>query len=81
MQPDGALSFAANIRPMFSDMDVDHMMKAMNLGNRESVYEHAEAIYDAVSSGHMPPSASGEPRWTAEMCARFKGWWEQGGPE
>jgi hypothetical protein len=47
----GPLSFTADIRPMFSDMDVDHMMKAMNLANRDSVFEHAEAIYKAGNRG------------------------------
>ena len=75
-----ALSFAADIRPMFTAMDVDHMKHAMNLSDRDSVYEHADAIYESVSSGHMPPPSSGEARWTSEMCAKFKSWKEQGAP-
>jgi hypothetical protein len=80
MPPKGRLSFASDIRPMFTAMDVDHMRKAMDLSNRDSVLAHAAAIYDAVSTGHMPPPGSGEPRWTAEMCDTFKAWNEQGGP-
>lgn len=79
MQPEGALSFVKDIRPMFTDMDVDHMKKAMNLAERDSVFRHAEAIYAAVTSGSMPPPSSGA-RWTNEMCTRFKDWWDQGGP-
>jgi len=74
------LSFAKDIRPMFTDMDVDHMKKAMDLSDRDSVFEHAEAIYETVSTGTMPPRYSGEPQWTAEMSATFKAWMEQGGP-
>jgi hypothetical protein len=74
------LSFQNDIRPMFTDMDVDHMKKAMDLSNRDSVFSHADAIYKSVMRGHMPPPSSGEPRWTADMCAAFKSWQEQGGP-
>ena len=65
---------------MFTTMDVDHMIKAMNLADRDSVFQHAAAIYSSVSSGSMPPPSSGEARWTSDMCARFKTWWDQGGP-
>jgi hypothetical protein len=73
------LSFKRDIRPMFTAMDIEHMSKAMDLSSRDSVFLHADAIYESVSSGHMPPPASGEPRWTPEMCAKFKTWQEQGG--
>ena len=64
---------------MFADMDIEHMRKAMDLSSRDSVFLHADAIYEAVSSGHMAPPTSGEPRWTPEMCAKFKTWQDQGG--
>jgi hypothetical protein len=76
----GNLSFASDIRPMFTAMDVEHMHKVMDLSNRDSVFAHAAAIYKAVSGGLMPPAGSGEPRWTADMCDRFKAWADQGGP-
>ena len=74
------LSFATDIRPMFTDMDVDHMKKAMDLSSRDSVFQHGAAIYESVKSGHMPPPSSGEKSWSVEMCAIFKAWLEQGGP-
>lgn len=73
------LSFARDIRPMFTEMDIAHMRKVMDLSNRESVLEHADAIYKTVSSGTMPPPSSGEGRWSTEMCAKFKLWIDQGG--
>jgi hypothetical protein len=73
------LSFTRDIRSMFTDVDVDHMHFAMDLSDRDSVFEHADAIYAVVSKGSMPPSSSGEPRWTAEMCATFKRWKDEGG--
>lgn len=75
------LSFSKDIRPLFTDLDVEHMKAAgIDLSSRDDVAAHAEAIYDTVSSGSMPPKVSGEPRWTVEMCARFKRWQTQGCP-
>jgi hypothetical protein len=79
MSASATLSFARDIRHMFTRMDVDHMKKAMDLSDRASVFQHAEAIYSSVSSGRMPPPSSGEPRWTPDMCAKFKKWQEEGG--
>lgn len=78
--PDSSnLSFARDIRPMFSDTDVAHMSTMMDLSDRDSVFENADAIYGTVSSGTMPPPSSGESRWTSEMCATFKRWADEGG--
>lgn len=73
------LSFAADIRPMFTEMDVAHMRNFdIDLSERDDVMAHAEAIYRTVSAGTMPPPSSGEARWTQEMCARFKRWQNEG---
>lgn len=77
---DASLSFAKDIRPMFTQMDIDHMSGMMDLSDRDSVFANADAIYTTVSDGSMPPPNSGEPRWTPEMCAKFETWMEQGGP-
>lgn len=74
------LSFERDIRPMFTHMDVDHMIAFMDLSSRDSVFQNADAIYSVVSSGSMPPSSSGEAAWTPEMCAMFQQWQSQGGP-
>jgi hypothetical protein len=75
---DSALSFANDIRPMFTDLDVDHMKSAgMDLSSRDDVEGNAANIYATVSDGSMPPPGTGES-WTPEMCQRFKDWWDQG---
>lgn len=74
------VSFARDILPMFTSMDVAHMRNMMDLSNRESVFAHASTIYAAVLNGSMPPPSSGEARWSAEMCATFKRWADSGGP-
>lgn len=77
---ESTLSFAGDIRPMFTEIDVDHMQPlGIDLSDRDDVERNADAIYSAVSQGSMPPSNSGE-RWTPEMCARFKQWQSQGCP-
>jgi hypothetical protein len=77
----GALSFAKDIRPMFTDLDVAHMKPAgIDLSNKADVETHAEAIYETVSGGSMPPPSSGEGRWSPEMCERFNQWRSQGFP-
>ncbi|HEU5479490.1 MAG TPA: hypothetical protein VFU90_06630, partial [Candidatus Tumulicola sp.] len=68
---EGTLSFAADVRPMFTDLDVDHMQPlGIDLSDRAAVEANADAIYAAVSNGSMPPAGTGE-RWSPEMCARF----------
>jgi len=82
MADDGRLSFAKDIRPLFTDTDVAHMKSfELDLSDRAAVQAHADAIYKTVSEGTMPPSSSGESRWTSDMCERFKRWQTQGCPE
>ena len=81
MADQGSLSFAKDIRPMFTDTDVDHMRSAgLDLSSHDEVAKSADAIYETVSAGTMPPPGSGEQRWSTEMCDRFKRWQEQGCP-
>ncbi|MGA8383787.1 MAG: hypothetical protein WB687_00710 [Candidatus Cybelea sp.] len=76
------LSFARDIRPMFTDIDVAHMKIAgIDLSDRNEVMMHADAIYQTVSTGAMPPPSSGEAPWTADMCDRFKRWQAADCPE
>lgn len=74
-------SFARDIRPMFTDMDIDHMKKAgLDLSSHDEVVASADQIYHTVSSGSMPPPSSGESRWTQAMCDTFKAWQNAGCP-
>lgn len=76
----GSLSFAADIRPLFTDIDVAHMQGAgMDLSNRDDVEKHAKNILAVVTDGSMPPPGTGE-RWTPDMCAKFQRWMEAGCP-
>jgi len=70
------LSFATDIRPLFTDIDVAHMMSHFDLSSYDDVKENADAIYGSVKGGTMPP---GSP-WTEEACATFKAWQDQDCP-
>jgi hypothetical protein len=75
------LSFARDIRPMFTEMDVKHMShNGLDLSSRDAVAKDADQIYLVVANGTMPPPGSGETRWAPEMCALFKEWQNQGCP-
>jgi tyrosinase len=73
------LSFARDIRPLFTQEDVDHMLRvdpSLDLGSYDSVKAHASSIYRRVSLGEMPP---GKP-WPQEQVAAFKQWMDEQHP-
>jgi hypothetical protein len=80
-----ALSFATDIKPMFTAMDQDHMLNQQGLFDLwsyddVSTPDNATAIHAAVAAGKMPPPNSGEPRWTEEKVAKFQQWIDEGYP-
>jgi hypothetical protein len=74
------LSFARDIRPMFTKVDVEHMLDAtynhLDLSKYESVKGRADTIYSMVSFGAMPP----DNPWPKEQVATFKQWMDEGCP-
>lgn len=80
MMADENLSFSKDIRPLFTDTDVDHMKRlGMDLSSRDGVADNAENILSVVTSGEMPP-ASENRAWTKDMCGTFERWMKQGCP-
>lgn len=76
-----ALSFAADIKPLFTAMDQDHMLNQIGLFDLWSyadVKANADAIYSAVKNGNMPPPGSGESQWPASQVDKFKQWIDGG---
>ena len=72
------LSFAGDIRPLFTETDVDHMRNyALDLSSHDEVARMAESILQTVTEGTMPPPGKGE-RWSPQMCETFRNWMEQG---
>ena len=58
-----AVSFSRNIRPLFTAVDIEHMRRAA-VALDDFAYmsdpNHAESVYQKLSSREMPPPGSGE---------------------
>jgi hypothetical protein len=75
-----ALSYKADIRPLFRDGDIKCMGPAGVLLDDASwmrVPANAQKVLHAVSSGKMPPDAP----WAADRVAKLKQWIDAGYPE
>jgi hypothetical protein len=72
-----AVSFAQDIRPLFTDMDIAHMTVAgVLLDDLECMRDpaYAQKVLDAVSTGAMPPQSSGEPPLPPNNVQLFRDW-------
>jgi len=75
-----ALSYAKDIKPLFTAVDQDHMFNhagMFDLWSYDDVKTNAASIYDSVSAGRMPPKKDGGP-WPQEKVAKFKQWMDEG---
>lgn len=75
------VSFETDILPLFTSMDEEHMSNVgVELGDYAymSQPDNASEVYNQVSSGKMPPSASGEPPWPEDKVQLFKEWIDGG---
>jgi Ferritin-like len=75
------VSFAADILPLFTKMDIDHMNGfGVDLSSYDFMKQpdNAQSVFDQVSQGLMPPPGSGEERWPPEWVALFKRWKDGG---
>ncbi len=71
----GALSFAADIRPLFREEDIEAMKpNGVDLSSYEGVKKRAQDIYARLFAKEMPCDGS----WSAENIKRFKEWMESG---
>lgn len=71
---DSRVSFAANIRPLFRDKDINAMGSRFDLSSCEDVRANAERIHGAVASGYMPCDGA----WSDDRIALFKRWMNEG---
>lgn len=80
-QIDSELSFARDIRPLFRDMDVQHM-KPMGvlLDNFEymSNSENARSVYDFLTGKSQPQMPPGGPFWEDESLKLYARWMDAG---
>jgi hypothetical protein len=75
-------SFQADIRPLFTQRDIDGMKKGFNLASYDEVKAHAAAIYDRIRGigGALmpPPPPRGEGPWPQSSIELFAKWMADG---
>jgi hypothetical protein len=73
---DAAVSYEADIKPLFRDKDRERMEFAFDLWSYGDVKDNADAILERLEEGTMP--CDGE--WPEQQVALFKRWVEAGSP-
>src|SRR5580704_16492905 len=77
-------SFQMDIRPLFTERDIQGMSKAFNLGSYDDVKKHAGAIYDRIrgigGAVMPPPLPKGEGPWQQSRIELFAKWMADGFP-
>ena len=75
-------SFQADIRPLFTERDIQAMIKRFNLASYDDVKAHAAAIYDRIRGigGALmpPPPPRGEGPWPQARIELFAKWMSDG---
>jgi hypothetical protein len=75
-------SFQADIRPLFTERDIQGMIKGFNLASYDEVKAHAAAIYDRIRGigGALmpPPPPRGEGPWPQSNIELFAKWMADG---
>ena len=77
-------SFQADIRPLFTERDVQGMIKGFDLASYDEVKAHAAAIYDRIrgigGAVMPPPPPRGEGPWPQSRIDLFAKWVADGCP-
>jgi hypothetical protein len=75
-------SFQADIRPLFTERDIQGMIKGFNLASYDDVKAHAAAIYDRIrgigGAVMPPPPPRGEGPWPQSRIELFAKWMADG---
>ncbi len=73
------VGFENDIKPLFTDIDQDHMSFMFDLSSYDDVKNGADDIYDAVSNHRMPPPPPrGVGPWSQDKIDKFKAWMDGG---
>ncbi len=75
-------SYEADIRPLFTQRDIQGMSKAFKLASYDDVKTHAAAIFDRVrgigGAFIPPPPPRGEGPWSQSRIDLFGKWMADG---
>jgi hypothetical protein len=69
-------SYAADIKPLFREIDRDSMLGHFDLWSYGEVVENRDAILDRLAAGNMPCDGA----WPSEQVELFRGWIAEGTP-
>jgi hypothetical protein len=75
-----AVSFATQIRPLFTERDIEHMSFFCDLSSYDDVKANAQVILnrlDGTETPRMPPDFAGGP-WPDANIALFAQWIKDG---
>lgn len=78
-----SVGFAKDIRPLFTQVDVDHMSAYFDLSNYDDVKDNAQDILQRLRGQHgpvmpPPPTKGGDGPWPPERIALFQSWVDGG---
>jgi hypothetical protein len=77
-------SFQADIRPLFTERDIEGMKKGFNLASYDEVKARAAVIYDRIrgigGAVMPPPPPRGEGPWPQSRIDLFAKWMADGCP-
>jgi len=75
-------TFQTDIRPLFTERDIQAMRKAFNLASYDDVKAHAAVIYDRIrgigGAVMPPPPPRGEGPWPQSQIELFGKWMADG---
>jgi hypothetical protein len=75
-------SFQTDIRPLFTERDIEGMRKGFDLTSYDEVKKHAAAIYDRIrgigGAVMPPPPPMGEGAWPQSRIELFANWMADG---
>jgi hypothetical protein len=69
-------SYAADIKPLFREIDRDSMLGHFDLWSYGEVAENRDAILDRLAAGNMPCDGA----WPSEQVELFRSWIAEGTP-
>ena len=80
----GSTSYQADIRPLFTQRDIQAMSKAFDLASYDDVRANAAAIFDRIrgigGAVMPPPPPKGEGPWPQSRIDLFGKWMADGCP-
>lgn len=77
------VGFAKDIKPLFTQIDIQHMSGYFDLSSYDDVKSNSQQILERLRGQHgavmpPPPTKGGDGPWPAERIALFQSWVDGG---